>query len=431
MKKPWNHLSFLLLLQLVVFATYWRVMSLPLWNPIDFELLYDAHVLGAGLDDFFTHVGNLFSQPLLRLGLMLEYRWFGLDPQGYLAINLALHGLNAFVFYLLVYMLFPKERLAMVAATLFALSVGHYGKLLMSIAGLESLATAFFYLVVLYALIRNDFHHGGGIRSRWYLLGLAVYVMAGLTRPVSFSILGSLVAYRFFFFKERGGRAVFPPSLMVLIVVGVLLWAAQQVWGWQAPSPRKDVDVGPLLSVWYAFKSIFRYLNLVVFPLQDSALLDSSHPLIRFMYDWRVVIRSLVALTVVSFSFFGLVFGGKAVRFFIAWTYITVLPFTLVVGPYDWLNIRYLYLTSMGFCVILAAGTVGCIGLLQAHRWKRWAPLAAPLLFVIIAQTVALHLTAQNDARARSPKVRELHEILDQRLRETTPAAAAFRFPSN
>lgn len=416
MKKPWNHLSVLLLLLLVVFAAYRHVMALPLWNPIDFELLYDAHVMSANLGEFYRHIGNLFSQPLLRLGLLLEYRAFGLDPTGYLAVNLAVHALNAFVFYLLVYMLFPQERLAMLAALLFALSVGSYGKLLMSLAGVESLAAAFFYLVVLYALIRNDFHHGGRIRSRWYLLGMAVFVLAGLTRPVSFSILGSLVAYRFFYYKERGGRGVFPPSLLLVMGVGILLFVAQHIWGWRAEGPDAGPGMSPWLTVWYTLKNIFRYLNLMVFPLQVSSWVESSSPIIQFLYEWHVVVRTLMAMGIISFSFFGLVFGGKAVRFFITWTYITVLPFTVASGTLDWLNIRYLYLTSVGFCVILSAGTVGCVKLLQTHRWKRYVPYAAPLLFVLASQIVVLQLTNQNIKRSRSQKIHELRQVLDERL---------------
>ena len=432
MKKPWNHISMLLLLQLIVFVTYWRVMALPLWNPLDFEMLYDAHVLGANLDTFFTHIGSAFSQPLLRLGLLFEYRLFGIEPTGYLAINLALHGMNSFIVYLLVYMLFPRERLANLAALLFALSVGHYGKLLMSISGLESLMLSFFYLTVLYALIRNDFHHGGRIWSRWYLFGLAIYVLAGLTGAVSFSILGSLVAYRFFFYKERGGRAVFPLSLMILIGVGLLIYVAQRIWGYQSPELETAEPLGPLPAVWFSLKTIFRYLNLMVFPLQVSSMLDSSHPLIQFIYDWRVVVRSLVALGIISYSFFGLVFGGRSVRFFIAWTYITVLPFTIITTTGDWLNIQYLYLASIGFCVILAGGTVGCIGLLTSHRWKRLAPLAAPLLFVLISQAVVYRLTSQNTLRAKGDDAQELHEILERQIgKQDANPVTSLRFLSN
>lgn len=414
MKKPWNHLSILLLLQLVVFAAHWQITSQPLWYATDFELLHDAQVLHADLGNFFDHVGNLFSQPLLQLGLLLEYHWFGIEPQGYLILNLALHGLNAFVFYLLVYMLFPRERLAELAALLFALCVGHYGKLLLTISGVESLATSFWYLTVLYALIRNDFHHDGRLRSRWFLLGLAVFLLAGLTRPVSFSIIGSLVVYRFLFYKERGGRGIFSPSLVIVIVVGLLLWIAQRIWGWQGTDPVSRPDVGPLMSAWYILKSIFRYLNLMVFPVQESSLISSSHPVVLFIFEWRVVVRTLVALGIISYSFFGLVFGGKAIRFFIAWTYIAVLPFTMAVGPYDWLNIGYLYLSSLGFCVILAAGTVGCMGLLQAHRWRRLVPLAAPLLFVLLSQTVNMRLATRNIGQTNTPEIRRMHEILER-----------------
>ncbi len=421
MKRPWNHLSVLLLLQLVVFVTYWRVTALPLWNPLDFGLLYDAHVMSANLDTFFTHIGTLFSQPLLRLVLMYEYHLFGIEPAGYLTINIALHGLNSFIVYLLVYMLFPRERLANLASLLFALSVGHYGKLLMSISGVESLMLSFFYLMVLYALIRNDFHYGGRVWSGWYLFGLAVYVLAGLTGAMSFSILGGLVAYRFFFYKERGGRAVFPPSLMILVVVGSLIFAAQHIWGYQSPDTTATEPLGPLHAVWFSFKTIFRYLNLIVFPLQESSMLSSSHPLIQLIYDWRVVVRSLVALGVISFSFFGLVFGGRSVRFFIAWTYITVLPFTVIATTGSWLNIQYLYMASIGFCVILAGGTVGCMGLLASQRWKRLAPLAAPLLFVLISQTVVVRLTARNTLHAEGSRAQELHRVLEQQIEGYEP----------
>ncbi|MBU0740798.1 hypothetical protein KKG45_14260 [bacterium] len=428
MRKPWNHLTFLVVLQLVVFLTYWRVISLPLWSPIDFEILLDADILSNGVDKFFLHLGNAFSQPLLQLGLMLEYRLFGLAPAGYLAVNLVLHGMNAFVVYLLVYMLFPRERLAMLASLLFALSVGHYGKIMMSLAGFEPLMLAFFYLVVLYCLMRNDFHHGGRLRSPWYLCGLGVFLLAGLTKPVSFSILGSLVAYRYFFYKERGGRALLPGSLVILIALGVLFYVAQRIWGYQDPDRFVTEGVSAPQAVWYGFKNIFRYLNLMLFPLQISTMLESSHPILRFIYEWRVLVRSLVSLGIISFSFFGLVFGGRAVRFFIAWTYITVLPFTIFTGPLDWLNIKYLYLASIGFCVILSSGTVGCVGLLRNHRWRRLAPLAAPLLFVLISNTVATRLIAQNRHRAKSPATRELHRILDEELR-TRHARAALQNP--
>ena len=416
MRRPWNHISVLLLLQAVVFVAFRHVLDTPLWNPVDFEILHDAHILRGNLGDYFSHLGTFFSQPLLQVVFLLESDAFGHAPAGYLAVNLAVHALNAFVVYMLVNMLFPHERMALTASLLFALAVGHYGKGLLSLAGMESLLITLFYLIVLYCMIRNDFRHGGRLRTPWFLGGLAVFVLAGLTRPASFSLLGSLLVYKLLFYRERGGRSVFSPSVLILLAVGVSFYVAKVLWGYDQPPVRFGGQLGESEFTWDTFKSIFRYLNLLVFPLQVSDLVTSSHPIVRFIYDWRVPVRTLVSLGLVSYSFFGFLFGSRALRFFIAWTYITVIPAALIAGSGEWLNVRALYLASVGFCVILAAGTLGCVRLLGAHRRRRWLPFLIPLCFVVIALSVNMRLTARNTARAAEPDIRELHRILDAEI---------------
>ncbi len=87
---------------------------------------------------------------------------------------------------------------------------------------------------------------------------------------------------------------------------------------------------------------------------------------------------------IISFSFFGIVFGNRSLRFFIAWTFITVLPFSLTEHVEGWLNLQYLYLSSAGFCVILAAGATGFSGLLKSQPRKRWIPWVVPAGFVLM-----------------------------------------------
>jgi len=306
--------------------------------------------------------------------------------------------------------------MALTSSLLFALGVGHYGKGLLSLAGLESLLIALFYLTVLYCMIRNDFRHGGRLRSPWFLGGLGVFVLAGLTRPASFSLLGCLLVYKLLFYRERGGRSVFSPTLLILLAVGVSFYVAKVLWGYDQPPVQFGGRPGATEFTWDAFKTIFRYLNLLVFPLQVSDLVTSSHPVVRFLYEWRVPVRTLLSLGLVSFSFFGFLFGSRALRFFIAWTYITVIPAALIAGSGEWLNVRALYLASVGFCVILAAGTLGCARLLGAHRRRRWLPFLIPLCFVVVALTVNMRLAARNTARAAAPDIRELHRILDAEI---------------
>lgn len=410
------HLIMLFGLQALVFVTYRHALSLPLWSPVDFQTIDEARLLGVDPAVLARHVGSLFSQPLLQLAFMAEYRLFGIDPAGYMAVNVSLHGLNAFVLYLLVNMLFHRSGMAIPAAVLFAMSVGHYGKALLSIAGLEALLLGFLYLLIVFSLIRADFKHGGRMTSPWYLLGLVLVGLAGLTKPALFSILLALIAFKFFFYRERGGRAIFPRSLLLLVVVGFLFAAAKEMWGYRNPGP--DEPVGFLRSVWLSFKTTFRYLNLLVFPMQDSKMLESSHPLVRFFYDWRLPIRTLVSLGIVSFSFFGIIFGSRPLRFFIAWTVITVVPFAVTNSAGHWLNLQYLYMAAAGFCVIIAAGATGCSGLLAAHRWKRLTPWIAPMLLVIMAQTLNVWLCEKNRRQGESPAVRALQSMLEYRAEQ-------------
>ena len=327
MKALKRHGSVLLLLTLAIYAAYSRLISAPLWNPLDFQIIHDAHQLSSQPLNMFLHLGTYFSQPLLQLAYLLEYSLFGMHPAGYYAVNLAIHVLNAFMVYLLVHMLFGRKRMAMVAAVLFALGVGHYGKVFMAIARQEALLLSLFYLLVLYFLIRSDFKHGGRLSSPYFLLAVALFLLSGLTKPTSFSLLGCLLAYRFFFYNQLGGKAVFSRNFLIMAGVGVAFYLAQSRWGYTHRTVVAP-DQGVLHFTWISAKNLFRYLVLMIFPIQESALLHKVNPAILLLYDARTYVRIFLTMAIISFSFFGIVFGSRPLRFFIAWTFITVLPFT-------------------------------------------------------------------------------------------------------
>lgn len=422
------HLPVLLLLIAVVFLAFGRIVTAPLWNAPSFEVLYDAEILSRDPGVLFRHGGNLVSQPLLQLVFLAEYRLFGTDPTGYLVVNLVVHALNAFLVYLLVNMLFARKRMAVLAALLFAFTVGSYGKILLSLANIENLLLAHLGLLVLYSLIRNDFRHEGRVRTGWFAFALALFVLAGLTRPSSFSLLGCLIAYKFFFYRAREGRPVISADLLILVGTGILFYAAQQAWG--RPGHIGFPDSGGALNfTWVSIKNVFRYLVLMLFPLQHSLMLSQADPFFRVLYEGRTVIRFLITLAIISYSFFGFVFGNRAVRFFIAWTFITVLPFAGLDARGQWLNLKHLYLVSLGFCVILAAGATGCSDLLSRHGRRRFLPYLVPLTFVIAAVGLTWKLDAQNRAQAKSPDVLALKARLEAAIADPSPAAGPLRVP--
>jgi len=401
------------LILIIVYGAFGAIIRTPLWHGLDFEILCDAHQLSDSPMAMFQHIGGFFSQPLLQLAFLAEYKLFGIDPSGYIAVNLFIHTLNSFLVYMLVNMLFARTRMAILAAVLFAFGVGSYGKILMNIAQTEPLLLALLHLLVLYFFIRNDFRHQGRLGSPYFFLGMFLFLLAGLTRASSFSLLGCLLAYQLFFFKRRSGRSLVSPNLVILLVVGVLFYVAMQLWGFRGPTVFEGSS-GALHFTWISFKNIFRYLNLMFFPMQQSPMLEEASPIVVGLFKARTVIRIILTISIISYSFFGFVFGSRAVRFFIAWTFISLLPFTGVTASGEWLNLNHLYLTSLGFCVILAAGTLSTSGLLAKRRVRRFAPYLVPLAFIVMSPTLTYQLNNRNLQIARSEKVARMHtELID------------------
>ena len=377
MKILKTHGPIFLLMLATVFAAFGRLTTTPLWDGTDAQIICDAHALSRDPADMFGHVGFYFSQPLLQLVFLAEYRLFGLDIAGYLAVNLLIHALNAFVVYMLVNMLFPRRDMACWSPPLFALGVGSYGRVLHhgACAG-EPAAGRACTCWCCTSSSATISARDGRLRSPFFIAGLALFLLSGLTRASSFSLLGCLLAY----------KVVLPPAPGPAGLVDRTCWSSsssapcstsgQARWGFGQPTifgRRRRADV------------LLPALGQEPLPLPDADVLPAAARA-RMLETAavlggpgcsrpRTVIRFALTIAIVSYSFFGFVFGSRAIRFFIAWTYITLLPFTAHTAAGRWLNLNHLYLASLGFCVVIAAGVAGCSSLLA-----RAGPAALPAL---------------------------------------------------
>jgi hypothetical protein len=148
----------------------------------------------------------------------------------------------------------------------------------------------------------------------------------------------------------------------------------------------------------------------MAFPVQHSELLDSASGFVRFLYGVAPFIRILVGLTFLSFSIFGIVFGNRAVRFYITWIYVMVVPFAVFRYPADWLNLRFLYLVSLGFCVLLTSSAVYASKLLMHRRIRRLIPFLVPAFYAGLTIVLVTQLDAKNERLAARLDLRALYE---------------------
>lgn len=406
-----NVLMFLLTL-VVSFSFYGISLNNSFWHPEDFEVLRSAQELSDAPSQVFEHRAMSRFQPLPLILFMMEYRAFGLEPAGWYATNLLIHSINAWLLFWLVSAFGIDRRIGVLSALLFAVGVGSYGKAVLFIAGAENLLTTTLYLLILNLYIRNDLYGGGRVRTVRYLLVLLLCLAVSLARPTAIALLLGLIAYKVFFRGERGQqRPVFDRQLVILVVGALAFWVLRRQWG-IAEIAVESAGENPWEFTVNFFRNLIDYLVHMFFPMHMSRLVETSHPLVQFFYAATPVIRFLIGWGIISYGVFGFVFGNRPIRFFLAWTLISVLPYCVVQFPADWLNIRYLYQVSIGFVFVLASGTVYSMDLLHRTRWQRWLPLIAPALFIVMSAYITHRLDTKYENESASTPVRAQLELL-------------------
>jgi hypothetical protein len=376
------------------------------WHSADFLYLKQSMDTGESWRNVFVSAPYQPFQPFVKLVFYLEYRLFGLDAHKYYFFNILIHSLNAFFVYFLVLTLLRDRAIAYLSSFLFACAVGNYGKAVMVVSGISDLIITMLTLVTLLLYFKNELERGGRMLSAWFVGSLAFFVLSLLTKATSFSILGCMLAFHFFFRSETK-KPVFNRSLITIGSVAFVALIAKLAF---LPDTSGEGDF--FIFNPQVIRNFGSYLVRMVFPIHGSSLVTDSGPAVRFVYKLATEIRVITFLCILSYSIFGFLFANRTIRFFIAWTYITVTPFCFFDFPRDWLNIQYLYLVSVGFIMILSSGTVLASRLLYQRRWRRFIPYALPLFFIFLSQFIITHLDKNYERLAASLQARQMQQNL-------------------
>lgn len=402
----------LIILSLVFFAL---VRDNSFWHSGDYLYLNQSMDIEQSWENLFVSAPNQPFQPVVKLVFYLEYKLFGLDAKKYYLFNIFVHSLNAFLVYFLVVTLLRDRTIAVLSSVLFACAVGNYGKAVMNVSGINDLVVTLLTLVTLLFYFKNELHNRGRMMSAWFVGSVFFFVLSLLTKATSFSILGCMLAFHFFFRAETKRPAI---NRTFLTVTGIALaaLAAKLVF-----LPDTTAFENFVFSVPQVFRNFANYLVRMIFPIHASREVADAGGAVRFVYHLATEIRVVTFLCILSYSVFGFLFANRTIRFFIAWTYITVTPFCFFDFPKDWLNIQYLYLVSVGFIMILSSGTVLAARLLSHRPWRRLIPYVLPLFFVFLSQFIIVHLDRNYEKLAASPQMTQMKEKLDARYEAARP----------
>ena len=401
---------------IIAFVFFALILDNGFWHDTDFVLLQKSLLIHEGESSLFSASANFKFQPLVYAVHYLMFERFHFNPRPYFIFNIILHAVNAFLVFLMVNTLLRDLQVALLSGILFLFTVGNYGKAVMIASGFEDLMITTLTLLTMLFYFKNELDKRGRIFTVWFFLTFIFFLASMLVKSTSFSILGCFLVFNFFF-HDKGGenRKVFDAGFTVLLSVVIIVIIAKSLLFHYTPVFYKE-SPGILKLIYITPKNVINYLVRMIFPIHTSHLVSESGALVVTIHRLATGIRLLIALTVISYSFFGFVFGNKTIRFFIAWTYIMVLPFSFFQFPSDWLNIRHLYLVSAGFTTVISAGAVYCSRLISHKKVFRVVPLAVPVFFIALAFFIITQLNKSYDARVDSPRASRYREYMAEQF---------------
>jgi hypothetical protein len=392
-----REIAFFLFLNFIGFTFFSLVLDNTFWHGDDWNYLLQALRIGEHWHEVFATRLHETFQPIPNLIFYLEFKAFAVDPRPYYLFNIFIHSINAFLVYLLVRTMLKDRAIAVLSGLLFEFAVGNFGKSVMTASGISDLVITTLTLTTMIYYIKNELEERGALWKKNFILCLVFFTLSLLSKTTSFSLLGLMLAFNLFF-REETGRRVLDRNFVTFATIALLVLGIKLIAQGEIPG-AEDIDLNPLSFA----RNLAAYLVRMVFPIHSSTLVTEAGPAVKFIYEFATAIRVIILLCIVSYSLFGFIFGNRVIRFFIAWTYIVVMPFCYFRFPKDWLDIRFLYLVSVSFQMILATGTVLAARLLYQRPWRRRLPFLIPTAFAVLSYFVLRQLDYNYEQKANSP----------------------------
>jgi tetratricopeptide (TPR) repeat protein len=326
------------------------------------------------------------GRPVRALTLMFDYALWGLDHRGYHLTNFLLHILASLLCFFFLKTLFQNRRLAFISAILFALHPVHT-EAVMGISHRKEMLAMIFLLIAYLSYIRL------GHRFPGYMLSLACYVLALLSKQVALALPFLLVAQELIMPRSENPpsgpsglfRRLAPviPFLLIPALAFVLVLPDFRLFSQFKPPDFADLRYPLILAT--SIRCFIPYLRLSFFPVHLSV--DYTVPVSQSMFEPRLFL-AVTAILMVGILCVSLAKSRPVLSFALVWFLINIFPVMNIIPSNVFLAERYLYIPSLGICLLLAGLFEEVIHHpkdLLSHRYQGIPEIAAvALLFFLI-----------------------------------------------
>ena len=352
------------------------------YDDMDYVIRTEAVRAGLTIDGVrwaFTAFHKSNWHPLTWISHMIDVSLFGLDPGPPHLVNVAFHGVNSLLVYLLALALLRNWRASLLVAYLFLAHPLHVESVAW-IAERKDLLCAMFFLLSILAYLR----YAARPCARRYALVVCAFALALLSKPMAVTLPVVLLLLDFWpLGRLRGEPALVlgrrPPAYAVLLAEKVPLFALSLASGIVTLAAQKSV-IASIDTVTLGYRlmnsvvAYATYLRDTIAPTRLAIL----HPLgaIDFLASF---LPSLLVLAVISVAVIGWRKRYPWLLFGWLWFLLTLLPVIglIQVGPQSHAD-RYMYLPSIGLFLALGAAVARLSG---AASKKALLVLAPALVF--------------------------------------------------
>lgn len=293
------------------------------------------------IDSGAARVSN-FYRPLQIFTYMLEYHFSGLDPRGYHITNIILHIAVALLVLWLLWLLFGNGLLAFFAAALFVVHPVHT-EAVSYISGRADPMVALFVILGLIFYIKDDRSDNIFL----YALSLVSYFLGLLSRESALIFMALVILYHLSFRRKlRISRAI--PVLVVTAVYFVLRTAVLKELSHVA-QPTTVLQRLPGF-----FVAVTNYTKILFLPFD----LHMEHGLALFKFSDPKAILGILVLAALFMAIAAYGKGRPLISFAIGWIVLSILPMSNIYPINAYMAEHWLYLPSIGFCLLVSAGLV-------------------------------------------------------------------------
>lgn len=333
---------------------------------------------------------GLYYRPIFNIALIVNYHLFGTNPFGWHLVSLALHVATTIGVFMLARQWKLTTETAFVAAMLFGLHPAHCESVAWA-SGLPDPLAAVFLVGALLAFERR----------MHVVLGLALALLAMLSKEVSIVFPVFLVARGLLDEDREGGVLKAAPKAIVRALPYFALTAATlamryMVLGFISKAEPKAVGVPSVDVLWTIPSALLHYARTLVIPYPLAITYDVTF--VASPADPRFW-GSVLALAAIAALLVWLVRSSVVAQRALVWTVLFLVPVLNLkaFNPDESLvHDRYLYIPSIGFCLLVAIGIAAVAARLPEAR-QAWARRATTAVFVVLFGLTVYQNAVWND----------------------------------